>query len=265
MSESIANVLEISHVGKSFMVDGEERVVLQDVTFSVGEQELLCVVGPSGSGKSTLLKIMSGLLKPTSGSVVLEGDIIIEPPSKLAMVFQEYSRSLLPWMDVQSNVTLPLTSAGMSRANAKERAAEMLEAVGLSHTAKQYPWQLSGGMQQRVAIARALAYMPDILLMDEPFAAVDAQTRMELQDLVLRLQAEFSLSILFVTHDIDEAVYLGQRVIALTKTPTVVAREVTIDLPLKRDQIETKRLDRFGTLRAELMELIAAQKMERAE
>src|SRR5690606_38301364 len=143
----------------------------------------------------------------------------------------EYGRSLYPWMSVQANVELPLKAAGVSKAERHQRSAEALEAVGLGDAGDKYPWQLSGGMQQRVAIARAVAYRPQILLMDEPFAAVDAQTRADLEDLVRKIWKELGVTVLFVTHDIDESVYLGQRVIVLSNRPTVVQDDVTIDLP----------------------------------
>ena len=188
---------------------------IRNLTFSIPQGQLVCIVGPSGAGKTTLLKCIAGLLPPTSGTLELEGKPITGPPRTMAVVFQEYGRSLYPWMSVQANVELPLKTAGMGKAERRQRTAEALDAVGLGDAGDKYPWQLSGGMQQRVAIARAVAYRPQILLMDEPFAAVDAQTRADLEDLVRKIWKELGVTVLFVTHDIDESVYLGQRVIVL--------------------------------------------------
>jgi NitT/TauT family transport system ATP-binding protein len=226
------------------------------LTLSVGEGEFVSVVGPSGCGKSTLLRAISGLRRPTSGEVLLNGQLVTGPPPGLAMVFQEYSRSLLPWYTVLRNVTFPLAAGKLPRTEQEERAYAALKSVGLQGFEKSYPWQLSGGMQQRVAIARALAYRPVMLLMDEPFAAVDAQTRAELEDLVVRIQAETRLTCLFVTHDIDESVYLGHRVVVLSNRPTHVRQTLDVDLPFPRDQIETKALPRFTELRTEISRLI---------
>lgn len=222
---------------------------IRDLTFQIPQGQLVCIVGPSGAGKTTLLKCIAGLLPPTAGLLELEGKAITGPPRTMAVVFQEYGRSLYPWMSVQANVELPLKSAGVAKAERRQRGTEALEAVGLSDAADKYPWQLSGGMQQRVAIARAVAYRPQILLMDEPFAAVDAQTRADLEDLVRKLWKELGVTVLFVTHDIDESVYLGQRVIVLSNRPTVVQDDVTIDLPDERDQLTTRADARFTELR----------------
>lgn len=222
---------------------------IRDLTFSIPQGQLVCIVGPSGAGKTTLLKCIAGLLPPTAGRLELEGKAITGPPKTMAVVFQEYGRSLYPWMSVQANVELPLKSAGIPKAERHQRCSEALEAVGLGDAGDKYPWQLSGGMQQRVAIARAVAYRPQILLMDEPFAAVDAQTRADLEDLVRKIWKELGVTVLFVTHDIDESVYLGQRVIVLSNRPTVVQEDITIDLPDERDQLTTRSDPRFVELR----------------
>lgn len=236
---------------------GEARLqAIQGLSLVVKPGEFVSVVGPSGCGKSTLLKTISGLRRPTSGEVLLNGEVVSGPTAGLAMVFQEYSRSLMPWYTVLKNVTFPLAAKKMSKQDQYERAYAALESVGLKGFEKSYPWQLSGGMQQRVAIARALAYRPVILLMDEPFAAVDAQTRAELEDLVLRIQADAGLTCLFVTHDIDESVYLGHRVVVLSNRPTHVRETLKVDLPFPRDQIETKSLPEFVRLRTEISKLI---------
>jgi NitT/TauT family transport system ATP-binding protein len=240
-------VLEVSGLRKVYEGRGVEAV--RDLTFTVGAGELVCVVGPSGCGKTTLLRCIGGLLPVTSGSVKVAGTPVTGPPPGMAVVFQEYGRSLFPWMTVRQNVELPLKEKKVPRARREELVAESLAAVGLGDVPGAHPWQLSGGMQQRVAIARALAYEPQVLLMDEPFAAVDAQTRAELEDLVLRIWQRLGTTTLFVTHDIDEAVYLGRRVIVLSSSPTVVLEDLKIDLPDERDQLVTRALPRFAELR----------------
>lgn len=233
---------------------------VRDLTFELRRGEMACIVGPSGAGKTTLLKIIAGLLEPTSGEVVLEGQRVTGPPKTMAVVFQEYGRSLFPWLTVHGNVELPLKNAKVPAAERARRVADALEAVGLANAHRRYPWQLSGGMQQRVAIARAVAYKPHILLMDEPFAAVDAQTRADLEDLVRDIWHRLGVTVLFVTHDIDESVYLGERVLVLSSSPTVVQEDVTIDLPDERDQLETRSTQRFAELRHHIHEQIQLAK-----
>jgi NitT/TauT family transport system ATP-binding protein len=195
------------------------------------------------------LRCVSGLLPATSGEIVLGNELVSSPPRGMAMVFQEYGRSLFPWLTVRQNVELPLKEKKVPRAERARLVTEALDAVGLGDSGSAHPWQLSGGMQQRVAIARAVAYEPSVLLMDEPFAAVDAQTRADLEDLIRKLWQRLGVTILFVTHDIDEAVYLGQRVLVLSSSPTVVLEDVAIDLPAGRDQLTTRSLPRFAELR----------------
>lgn len=253
-------VLAVTDLCKSYRVSTGLRPVLGGVTLAVERGEFVCIVGPSGAGKSTLLRCMSGLLAPTSGSVLLDGEPVKEPPEKLAVVFQDYSRSLMPWMSVAKNVMLPLRAKGYSRREQTSRAHEALAAVGLTAAGEQYPWQLSGGMQQRVAIARALAYEPEALLMDEPFASVDAQTRSDLEDLILSVRDKFGVTVLLVTHDIDESVYLADRVIVMSGSPTTVREVIRVDLPEPRDQVSTKLLPRFAELRAHVMTLIREER-----
>ncbi|MFD4554536.1 ABC transporter ATP-binding protein [Streptomyces sp. NPDC058469] len=252
--------LDVSGLKKVYEGSGRRVEAVRDLTFTVDAGELVCLVGPSGCGKTTLLKCMGGLLTPTAGEVLLGGKKVSGPPPGMAFVFQEYGRSLFPWMRVGENVELPLKQKALSKARRRELVADALESVGLADAAGAYPWQLSGGMQQRVAIARALAYEPDVLLMDEPFAAVDAQTRADLEDLVRGLWRERGITILFVTHDIDEAVYLGERVVVLSASPTVVQEQLKVDLPVERDQLHTRVAPRFAELRTHVYEQIQAAK-----
>jgi NitT/TauT family transport system ATP-binding protein len=249
-------ILEIEHLGKTYGTGEKATHAVGDVTFSVDDGEFVCVVGPSGCGKTTLLKCVAGLLRPSRGEVRLRDRQVTEPPEELALVFQEYSRSLMPWASVRNNVLLPLRHKRLGRAERSRLVEGSLDSVGLTRFIDHYPWQLSGGMQQRVAIARALAYQPSILLMDEPFASVDAQTRGDLEDLILQVQDEYGITIVFVTHDIDESVYLSDRVVVLTHSPTEVKEIVPVDLPQPRDQIATKALGDFAHLRAHVYRLI---------
>ncbi len=225
-----------------------------DISFDMRRGELVCIVGPSGCGKTTLLKCIAGLLAPTEGVIELDGKPVTGPPPNMALVFQEYGRSLYPWLTVRGNVELPLKHKKLTKEQRTQLVDDALQAVGLDHAAGSYPWQLSGGMQQRVAIARAVAYEPEVLIMDEPFAAVDAQTRADLEDLVRQLHRDRGMSLLFVTHDIDESVYLGERVIVLSKSPTWVQEDLPIDLAPDRDQITTRALPRFTELRTHVYE-----------
>jgi NitT/TauT family transport system ATP-binding protein len=254
-------MLEVRHIGKTYGSGAKATHAVGDVSFTLEEGEFVCVVGPSGCGKTTLLKCIGGLLRPSQGEVVLRGKRVTAPPEEMALVFQEYSRSLMPWASVRSNVLLPLRHKSLSRAERARLVEESLEAVGLTRVIDRYPWQLSGGMQQRVAIARALAYQPQVLLMDEPFASVDAQTRGDLEDLILRVRAQYGITVLFVTHDIDESVYLSDRVIVLTHSPTEVKEAIRVELPSPRDQIATKELPEFTQLRAHVYRLIKREQV----
>jgi NitT/TauT family transport system ATP-binding protein len=265
MSAHAGHLLEIRNVGKTYGSGPKATHAIDDVSFTVEDREFVCVVGPSGCGKTTLLKCVGGLLRPSKGQVHLRGKRVTSPPEEMALVFQEYGRSLMPWASVRNNVLLPLRHKGLGRKERKALVEEALGAVGLTRFIDHYPWQLSGGMQQRVAIARALAYQPSILLMDEPFASVDAQTRADLEDLVLRVREEFAVTILFVTHDIDESVYLSDRVVVLTHAPTEVKEIAEVGLPFPRDQIATKELPDFMQLRAHIYRLIRREHVEPAE
>ena len=258
-------MLEIRSLGKTYGSGERATHAIGHVSFSVEERELVCVVGPSGCGKTTLLKCAAGLMRPTHGEVLLRGRRVLSPPEEMALVFQEYSRSLMPWTSVRNNVLLPLRHKKLKREERNRLVEEAVEAVGLTRFLDRYPWELSGGMQQRVAIARALAYQPSILLMDEPFASVDAQTRADLEDLVLEVRDEFDVTILFVTHDIDESVYLSDRVVVLTHAPTQVKEIVRVDLPGERDQIETKERAEFAHLRAHVYRLIKREQVDETQ
>lgn len=249
-------LLEIENVGKVYGDSDHGQRALADVSFNVAQGEFLSIVGPSGCGKTTLIKILAGLIKPTEGSVRLNGKEIDDVPSELAMVFQDYSRSLYPWMRVGANIALPLRVAGVARADRARRVRDSLVAVGLPDSANKYPWELSGGMQQRVAIARALAYRAPVLLMDEPFASVDAQTRAELEDLTRVLQQDFGTTVLFVTHDIDESVYVGDRVLVLRRSPGGVLTELKVELPPTRDQVGTRSSEKFVDLRRQVAQSV---------
>jgi NitT/TauT family transport system ATP-binding protein len=250
-------VLEVQGLRKAYDdPGGGERLAIEPLTFNVGAGELVTIVGPSGCGKTTLLRCLSGLTRPSGGRALLASRPVDGPPPELAMVFQDYSRSLLPWMTVERNVAFPLRYQGVRRAERARRTQGALAAVGLDGFARHYPWQLSGGMQQRVAIARALAYRPKVLLMDEPFASVDAQTRADLEDLLLGVWAGSGLTVLLVTHDIDEAVYLADRVVTLTHAPARIAAVHDVSLARPRDQLRTKQDPEFARLRSTILATI---------
>jgi NitT/TauT family transport system ATP-binding protein len=222
---------------------------IADLSFDVGANEIVSVVGPSGCGKSTLLKCMAGLVQPTTGHVSLHGELITSPPPTMAPVFQDYGRSLFPWMTVRRNVAFPLRRLTRDRAAVRASVEAAVASVDLTRFTDHYPWQLSGGMQQRVAIARALAYEPQVLLMDEPFASVDAQTRAGLEDLLLHVHDRYPMTVVIVTHDIDEAVYLSDRILVLTDAPAMLHQTLDVDLPRARDQVASKQHPEFTRLR----------------
>ncbi len=255
--------VSVEHLNKVY--ESKERRVeaIGDLNFDVRPGDFTCIVGPSGAGKTTLLKCLAGLLAPTRGAVKVNGREVTAPPEDMAVVFQEYGRSLFPWMTVRQNIELPLRERRVPAAERKRMVDTALQAVALGNVGDSYPWQLSGGMQQRVAIARAVAYQPKVMVLDEPFAAVDAQTRADLEDLMLRLWAELGLTMIFVTHDIDEAVYLGQRVLVLSSSPTRVLDDVRVDLPEPRNQADTRVHPEFAALRTRVYSGIQAAKAGR--
>ncbi|QPC94321.1 ABC transporter ATP-binding protein [Mesorhizobium sp. INR15] len=247
-------VLKVDGLTKSYGRGADAVQVLGGISFEVRRGEFVSVVGPSGCGKTTLLFAIAGLHSVTSGSVSLKGQLVTAPPKGVAVVFQDYSRSLFPWKNNRDNVAFGTARInGLSAADKRGKAQEILEAVGLTGFGDKYPWQLSGGMQQRVAIARALASQSELLLLDEPLAAVDAQTRADMQDLLLDIAIRFQQTCLLVTHDVDEAVYMADRVVVLTRRPTTVDHEITVDLGKKRDQIATRENPVFLKARHDVM------------
>nr|BFE60189.1 ABC transporter ATP-binding protein [Dactylosporangium thailandense] len=258
MIKSVA--LDVDGLAKTYTGQGRAVEAVRDLTFRIDRGEFVCIVGPSGAGKTTLLRCIAGLLDVSGGRITLDGTPVTGPPAGMAVVFQEYGRSLFPWLTVRKNIELPLKEKGLNKADRTARVDTALEAVGLRDSADAHPWQLSGGMQQRVAIARAVAYEPSVLLMDEPFAAVDAQTRADLEDLVRTLWKRLGITVLFVTHDIDESVYLGQRVLVLSNRPTVVLEDVKVDLPDERDQLQTRSSPAFADIRTHVYELVQQAK-----
>jgi NitT/TauT family transport system ATP-binding protein len=247
-------VMSVEGLYKSYGSGADATQVIAGLDFEQRHREFLVIVGPSGCGKTTLLRTVAGLQPADAGAVTHHGRPVEGIPSWLSVVFQDYNRSLFPWLTVDANVQFPLHE--LPRSERAARSREALESVGLADFRGFYPWQLSGGMQQRVAIARGIASQPELLLMDEPFASVDAQTRMTLEGVVLDLWRRLDLSILFVTHDIDEAVFLADRVLVLSQRPTRVVEELEIDLPRPRDQVATKALPEFAEKRRAILDLI---------
>jgi NitT/TauT family transport system ATP-binding protein len=246
--------LRVRGLRKAYAAPAGLTVALDGIDLDIDRGSFLSIVGPSGCGKSTLLQIVAGLVPATAGNVVLDGREVKGPPPAAIYVFQQYTRSLFPWKTVERNVAFGLeVRERLSRRAIAERTSELIALVKLDGFERHYPWQLSGGMQQRVAIARALACRPAVLLMDEPFSAVDALTRVGLQELLRRLWRELGLTIIFVTHDVDEGVYLSTRVVALSRAPATVAVDRAIALPHPRDQIATRALPAYLEHRAALL------------
>ncbi len=251
-------LLEVERLSKSYrQLGGESTLAVHEISFQVDKEEFVSFVGPSGCGKSTLLMCIAGLIPPSSGTVKVKGVEINGPPPNLVLVFQEYNKSLFAWRSVLGNVLFGLEVKGDSSREAEGRARHLISLVGLEGFERHYPWELSGGMQQRVAIARALAYGPEVLLMDEPFGSVDALTRLELEDTLLRLWKELKTTILFVTHDIEESIYLSDKICVLGRRPSRVLLRMDIHLDRPRNQLSTRSDPKFVELRNEIYRQIS--------
>ncbi|WP_188612632.1 ABC transporter ATP-binding protein [Chelatococcus reniformis] len=234
------------------------RTIIDGVSLDIRGGEVVCVVGPSGCGKTTLLRMIAGFVQPTAGTVTFNGQPTAAPRPDVAIVFQDYGKALLPWRTAAGNVALALEAIGLPKPQRPARIAELLALLGLGGHADKYPAAMSGGMQQRLQIARALAQEPTVLLMDEPFGALDAMTRQHLQDELLRIVTDRGITVFFVTHDLEEAIYLADRVIGLAPNPGRVAREFDIGLARPRDQLATIEHPDFLRLRRALFEFIKA-------
>ena len=250
---SLPVLMQVRGMSMSYGTAANENKILEDLDLDVAAGEFVAIVGPSGVGKTTLLRCLSGLLVPKAGTVSVSGERISGPHPDLAVVFQDYSRSLMPWVNTRENVAFPLQGKGIGKAERNALAEENLKAVGLAGQGDKFPWEMSGGMQQRVAMARALAYNAKVLLMDEPFASVDAQTRFDLEDLVIDLQKNLGVTIILVTHDIDEAVYLADKVVVIAEKPARVVDVIETGFGDERDQVATKADPRFAEARARIL------------
>ncbi len=246
---SLAHI-RIDGVGKVFQGDGREVVALQDINLEIRQGEFVCLLGPSGCGKSTLLNALAGFAQPSSGSIIADGKEVTGPGPERGMVFQEYA--LFPWMTVAENIAFGLQIKGLPKAEIEVIVAGLLATLSLTEFRQRFPKDLSGGMRQRVAIARVLALDSPIMLMDEPFGALDALTRRNLQDELLRIWAELKKTIIFVTHSIEEAIYLADRIIVMTYRPGSVKRDIMVDLARPRDPSEAC----FNALKRELGQLV---------
>ena len=247
-----APLIEFRNVKLSF----GDQLVLGDLSFSIAPGEILCLVGPSGCGKTTALRVAAGLVAPTSGVATFAGAAIKGPRRDVAVVFQDYAKALLPWRTAEGNVSLALEALGTPRAERPAKITALLERVGLRGQGRKYPAQMSGGMQQRLQIARCLAQAPAALMMDEPFGALDAMTRADLQDQTLDIVRATGATILFVTHDLEEAIYLGDRVIGLKPHPGRIGVEFAVDLPRPRNQVSTRESPEFLAMRRRLYDFI---------
>lgn len=250
-----STAIELAEVSLCYGSGAGVVEILSGINLSVRAGEFLSIIGPSGCGKTTLLRLMAGLVRPTTGSIVSDGRPIERPSRERAIVFQDYGKALLPWRRVWSNVALPFE--GMSdSASVRARAVELLRVMRLEQVADHFPEQLSGGMQQRVQIARSLAQNPKVWLMDEPFGALDAITRQQLQDEVARIASERRMTVVFITHDLEEAIYLGDRVVVLGAHPGRIVEEIEVDLPKPRNQLTTREDSRFLAHRHHLFGLL---------
>ena len=256
MRASVPALLSLAQVSVSFGSPADGHTVLSDISFDVPDGEFLCVVGPSGCGKTTLVRLLAGLLAPSGGQILFQGRPLAGTSRDRAIVFQDYSTALLPWRTIAGNIALSLEACGIAEPGRSERIGALLAKMRLEPAAGRFPSQLSGGMQQRVQIARCLAQRPKLLLMDEPFGALDAITRQELQDEIARLVAEDRTTVVFITHDLEEAIYLGDRVIVLDTNPGRIAEMIEVGIPRPRDQLETREDRRFLAHRHRLFGLL---------
>ena len=254
--------LEMEGISKTFDTGEQSVLALEDVSISLAENEFVTLVGTSGCGKSTLLSIAAGLQDASAGEVLVDGHPVQGPGRDRGVVFQSYT--LFPWLNAQENIEFALRGESLSASERSEQSMEHLKLVGLEDFADKYPNQLSGGMQQRVAIARALSYRPEILLMDEPFGALDALTRQLMQELLTNIWEQHKLTVLFVTHDVEEAVYISDRVLVMTNRPGRIKKEVKVDLPRPRSY-EMVASPEFGDLYGEVLESIREESLEIAQ
>ena len=254
-------IIEVRNAAKRVAVNGQSLTVFDGISCAIPQGAFLSIVGPSGCGKSTLLKLISGLEPASGGEILFKGKAVTGPADGMIYVFQQYTKSIFPWRTVIQNIEFGLNShkKNLSRSEREDLCRHYVKLVGLEGYENYFPYQLSGGMQQRVVIARALICEPSVLLMDEPFSAVDALTRAILQELILSIWRTIPVTILFVTHDVEEAVFLSSRIISLTKSPAKIHEDVAIDLPYPRDQITTRADPRFHGLRQQLFASIFLQ------
>jgi len=250
MSDMNPSHISIRGVNKVFKTDSRDVIALKDIHLEIPQGQFVCLLGPSGCGKSTLLNAIAGFALPSSGEIVANNELVTGPGPERGMVFQEYA--LFPWMTVEKNIAFGLEIKGMAPAQITAKVDELLAMLSLSDFRHRFPKDLSGGMRQRVAIARVLALDSPIMLMDEPFGALDALTRRNLQDELLRLWAELKKTIIFVTHSIEEAIYMADRIVVMTYRPGTVKRDMLIDLPRLRDPASAE----FNTLKRELGQLV---------
>ena len=261
MGRILVGFISLRHISRYF----GSFEALHDVSLEVEAGGFVSIVGPSGCGKSTLLQIIGGLLLPSAGEMRFHDRAMVGPTREIIYVFQQYNRSLLPWRTVRRNVAFGLEALGLPRDKIEAKCAAYIKLVGLEGFEDRFPHQLSGGMQQRVAVARALACEPNVLLMDEPFGSVDAQTRAGLQDLLLQLWQEYRLTVLFVTHDIDEALYMAQNVLVLAASPGRIRSAIETELGYPRHQVRTKEMPRYLAHRRHIYSLIFPEGVEAAE
>ena len=245
--------IAVRGVSKRFPIPNGEVVALKDIDLSIGKGEFVCLLGPSGCGKSTLLNAVAGFSNPSAGTITVEGRTIVAPGPDRGMVFQEYA--LFPWMTVAQNVAFGLEIKGMKRAEINARVDELLVMLKLADFRDRFPKDLSGGMRQRVAIARVLALDPPVLLMDEPFGALDSLTRRSLQDELLRIWAQMKKTIIFVTHSIEESIYLADRIVVMTYRPGTIKADIDVNMPRPRDSSTHE----FNDLKRQLSVLVTEE------